>query len=75
MNTRENIGQQIAQTRNKKGISTRGLAESCGVNYSNISKIERGVYNVSIDILGKICNALDAEIVIVPKGETIRDNP
>ena len=45
------IGEQIAALREKKGYSVRSLAEKCGVNYTNICKIERGAYNVSIDIL------------------------
>lgn len=64
MNHREVIGFQIAELRNKRGLSTRQLAELSGVNYTNIGKIERGVYNVSIDILSKVCNALDAHIDI-----------
>lgn len=65
MTHRESIGFQLAEIRNKRGISIRELAELCGVNYSNIGKIERGSYNVSIDILEKICKALGASIKII----------
>ena len=61
------IGGQIAAIRTEKGLSIRELAELCGVTSQNITKIEHGKYNVSIDILGKICNALDYEIRIHPK--------
>lgn len=64
---RKAIGEQIAALREKKGYSVRSLAEECGVNYTNICKIERGAYNVSIDILNKICNALEADITIKEK--------
>lgn len=67
LSVREKIGHQIANFRKKRGFSTRQLAELCGVNYSNIGKIERGAYNVSIDILGKICDALGAKINIEDK--------
>ena len=40
----------------------RELAEKSGVSYQNITKIENGKYNVSIDILGKLCRALDLKI-------------
>ena len=61
------IGGQVAAIRNKKGLSIRELAEACGVPALNITKIEHGKYNVSIDILGKICDALDYRIDIVEK--------
>lgn len=61
---RADIGRQVAELRAKRGLSTRQLAELCGVNFANIGKIERGSYNVSIDILGKVCAALGARIKI-----------
>lgn len=64
MTHREYIGQQIAALRNKQGLTTRQLADMCGVTYVNISKIENGRYNVSIDILSKICSAMGAKIKI-----------
>ena len=64
---RKEMGRQLAKLRAKHGLSTRNLAELCGVNFANICKIENGKYNVSIDILGKICEVLGAEIRIVEK--------
>jgi len=61
---REEIGRKIAAIRKKKGLSMRQLAELTGLNYSNIGKIELGKYSVGIDILGKICDALDCDIEI-----------
>ena len=61
------IGSQVATIRKEKGLSIRELAEACGVTAQNITKIEHGKYNVSIDILGKICDALDYRIDIVEK--------
>ena len=65
MSNREYIGKRIAEIRQAKGLSIRQLAEDCGVNFANIYKIENGKYNVSIDILGKICEALGYRIDIV----------
>lgn len=62
MNNRERIGRRIAEMRAESGLSTRQLADMCGVNFSNIGKIERGAYNVSIDILSKVSIALGYEI-------------
>lgn len=65
MNNRERIGRKVAELRAKCGYSTRQLAEICGVNFANISKIERGSYNVSIDILSKVADALGSEIDLI----------
>ena len=67
MNNREYIGERIAEIRQAKGLSIRQLAEASGVNFANIYKIENGKYNVSIDILGKICDALDCKIDVICK--------
>ena len=65
MNNREYIGKRIAEIRQAKGLSIRQLAEASGVNFANIYKIENGKYNVSVDILGKICEALGCRIDIM----------
>lgn len=65
MNNREYIGKRLSEIRQAKGLSIRQLAEACGVNFANIYKIENGKYNVSIDILGKICESLNCRIDIV----------
>lgn len=64
MNNRESIGLQITEARNKKNLTQQQLSDLSGINRSNIAKIENGKYNVSIDILSKICNALSCEINI-----------
>lgn len=66
MNNREYIGKRIAEIRQAKGLSIRQLADASGVNFANIYKIENGKYNVSIDILGKICEALGYHVDIKP---------
>lgn len=62
IDTRIRIGSMIAGRRIELGYSIRELAEKCGVSYQNITKIEHGRYNVSIDILGKIADALNLVI-------------
>ena len=64
MNTRESIGLQIMEARKKKNLTQLQLSELSGVNRTNIAKIETGRYNVSIDILSRICDALSCEINI-----------
>lgn len=59
---RKRIGTMMAEARRRQGLTVRELAERSGVSYQNITKIENGRYNVSIDILGKLCKALDLKI-------------
>lgn len=65
MDNREYIGIKLAELRKSRGYSIRQLADMSGVNFANIYKIENGKYNVSIDILGKICDALECRIDIM----------
>lgn len=58
------VGQRIAEIRQQKGYSLRQLSEICGVTFQNLNKIENGKYNVSVDILYKVCKALEVEIKI-----------
>lgn len=67
MNHREEIGKQLEAIRKSKNLTQEGVSELTGLNRVNISKIERGKYNVSIDILSKITDALDSRIEIVKK--------
>lgn len=71
MNNREYIGKRIAEIRQAKGLSIRQLADASGVNFANIYKIENGKYNVSIDILGKICEALGYHVDIMPNMDEV----
>ena len=65
MNHREEIGKQLEAIRKSKNLTQEGVSRLTGLNRANISKIERGKYNVSIDILSKITDALDSRIEIV----------
>lgn len=71
MNNREYIGKRIAEIRQAKGLSIRQLAEASGVNFANIYKVENGKYNVSVDILGKICEALGYHVDIKPNMDEV----
>ena len=60
------IGQKIAELRQEKGLTVRQLGEMSGVSYQNITKIEHGKYNVSIDLLTKVLNVLYSKLEIIP---------
>lgn len=61
---RIHIGQKIAQIRKKRGLTQEQVSKMTGLDRTNIAKVENGKYNVSIDILQKICTSLNAEILI-----------
>ena len=63
-NYRADIGRQLAELRAKRGMTAQQVADLSGVNRVNVTKIERGVYNVSVDILGRVCDALGARLKI-----------
>lgn len=64
---RSKVGRMLADLRTKRGLTQRQLAERTGLSYGNIGKLEAGKYNVSVDILYKMLDALDAELVIKEK--------
>lgn len=63
-NTRQRIGAELRALREAKGLTTRELAERCGLIHSHIVRIESGRYGFTIDTLAAICEALNARIVI-----------
>jgi len=39
------VGRLIRQAREQQGLSHRQLAEKCGISYTRISKLERGIFS------------------------------
>lgn len=58
------VGNAIAAARARKGLSQKELAESTGIDQSDLSKIERGLANPSIGTLSRIADAMDAELMV-----------
>lgn len=56
------IGARLRALREAKGLTTRELAERCGLIHSHIVRIESGRYGFSIDTLDKLTTALGAHI-------------
>ncbi|MFB5677462.1 helix-turn-helix domain-containing protein [Paenibacillus terreus] len=56
------IGRNIRQYRKWKGWTQEQLAELVGIHFSQIGNIERGEYNVNIQTLEKIANALGVSL-------------
>jgi len=54
---------KIKETRKKFGDTLQSLAKKIDYDYSNLSKIERGVYIPSLDLINKIATVYNIEIM------------
>lgn len=57
-----NIGENIKKLRKSMDISSSDLANAVGITRSQISKIETGSSNPSIDVLKKIASTLNCTV-------------
>ncbi len=62
------IGKLIAALRQERGITQEQFAQKLGTTQSAIARIERGEQNLSTEMLAKISDALNRNIVEVSKG-------
>jgi transcriptional regulator with XRE-family HTH domain len=53
------VGENIRAVRTGKGLSIEELADRAGMAPSYVGQIERAQRNASIDVLGRIAEALD----------------
>lgn len=65
MSDKERIGARIVELRNELNMTQEDLAQKSGLTRSTISKIEKGKYNVSVDILSKLVRPLGVKIELV----------
>lgn len=56
------IGEEILKARAKAGLSQKELAARTQIDQSDISKIERGISNPTIDTIEKIAVGLGGEL-------------
>ena len=61
---RQGLGASLAQARASRKMTQKDLADACGIDQSDISKIERGVANPSVSTLERLANALELKLVI-----------
>ncbi len=57
-------GSAVAAARARKGLSQKELSDLTGIDQSDLSRIERGVANPSVNTLSRIAQALDAQLHI-----------
>lgn len=56
------IGERIKKLRLQHNMTLKEMGEAINFNYSNLSKIERGIRKPHIDFLQKIAEYFDIEI-------------
>lgn len=61
----QRIGASLKSLRKKKGLTLRDVGNMTGMPYQTIGRIEVGKYNVSLQVLERITDALGASIKIV----------
>jgi transcriptional regulator with XRE-family HTH domain len=68
------FGDAVLERRLKNGWSQTELARRSGTKQANISRIEAGMGNPTLDLIKKICDILDLELIFQPKGgEVVRN--
>lgn len=68
---RLHISRRIKEERTKANLTQERLADAAGIKRSNLSRIETSKYNMTIDTLGRIADALDLEIDLVTKKQQL----
>ena len=63
---RQRIGQDIAQLRKEQGMTQQELADISNIGRSHLVRIEQGKYNLQLDTLASIAQALGCEVNITP---------
>ena len=58
------VGNAVAAARARKGLSQKELSDLTGIDQSDLSKIERGIANPSVNTLSRIAQALDAKLIV-----------
>ena len=61
---RETLGRKLKEKRKEKNISQKILSFRSGISQANISKIEKGSLNISLDILERYVKGLELSIII-----------
>ena len=62
---RYDIISQIINARTEEGLTQEELAARVGTQKSNISRLESGTYNPSLDFLVKVAHSLGKEMQII----------
>lgn len=58
------FGKEVKLKRKKLNYSQKELALACGINQGNISKIEKGLLNITFNQAERIIKALNSKLII-----------
>ena len=61
---RQEIARQLKEVRKAEGMTQEHLAELVGTKKSNISRLESGRYNPSLEFLAKVAEGLGKKISV-----------
>jgi transcriptional regulator with XRE-family HTH domain len=61
MDLRKVFASNLRRLRNAKGLSQDGLAQEAGISRSYLNQIEKGSFNVSLKVIGKLAETLHVE--------------
>ena len=64
MQLRASIAAEVKAARRESHLTQERLAEACGTKKSNISRMESGRYNPSLDFLVRLAESMDRELSI-----------
>ena len=64
MSAREDVAVQVRDARKALRLTQQNLADMTGTKKSNISRMESGRYNPSLDFLVKIASSLGKELTV-----------
>ncbi len=64
---RQDVAEQLKSARKAQGVTQECLADRVGTKKSNISRLESGKYNPSLDFLVKVAKGLGKQIQIKVK--------
>ncbi|MBI3793680.1 MAG: helix-turn-helix transcriptional regulator [Nitrospinae bacterium] len=62
MDKKKLVGRRLGELRKRRGLSQEELAEIADTSASYLSRMERGTENPTLDMLGKISDALGVEM-------------
>lgn len=68
LKARFELGNAVLMGRMKRGWSQADLAAAVGTKQANISRIEAGLANPTLDLIQRLCEALGLELKLVERG-------
>ena len=66
-NASQEVAKQLRDVRKSQGMTQESLAELVGTKKSNISRLESGRYNPSLDFLVKVAGGLGKQLQVKVK--------